>query len=243
MSLLTPLAPLAENELEKNEFINSLIGQLESGELKAEDLQTELEKFYKDAADPEGSVSAAMAFIQEKVSLTTEEPTEAPSEQPTEETPEYPQEQSSGGAAGWIIALVLLAAAGGGAYYWYVRKQQKRETAQRIAKQKVAEQRKNAGGKHTEAKTSEPASAQNAARVRTGNYTGSGTAKPKATPSAPSGETKPKAYRSGSRNPYGRYSSGDGDEDASYTASFKPGADRKDANVEKKEPKDGNHEA
>ena len=218
-------APLAENELEKNEFINSLIAQVQSGELKEEDLQTEVEKFYKDAADPEGSVSAAMAYLQEKLSLQDEETTEEPTAQVTEEAPEYPQEQSSGGAAGWIIALVLLAAAGGGGYYWYVRKQQKREAAQRIAKQKVARQNKTMAGKDGAVKPSEPASAQNAAKVRTGNYTGgAGTTKPKATPSTASGKQDGKTYGSTARNPYGRYSASDADEDASYTASFKPNA-------------------
>ena len=222
-------APLAENELEKNEFINSVIAQLQSGELKQEDLQTELEKFYKDAADPEGSVSKAMAYIQEKLNLQTEEPTEEPGEQVTE-APEYPQEQSSGGAAGWIIALVLLAAAGGGGYYWYARTQQKREAAQRIAKQKVARQQKSMAGKDAAGKPSDPVSAQNAAKVRTGNYTGGpGTARPKATPSASSGTQAPKTYKTGSGNPYGRYSASDTDEDASYTASFKPKAGKDDA--------------
>ena len=228
-------APLAENELEKNEFINSLISQLQSGELKAEDLETELQKFYKDARDPEESVSAAMTFIQGKVDLQTDAPTETPEEQPTEEAPEYPQEQSSGGAAGWIIALVLLAAAGGGGYYWYVRTQQKRAAAQRMAKQKVTEQRKAAAGKPAESKPSDPVSAQNAARVRTGNYTGTGTTKPKATPSTPSGGQRSGSYKGGASNPYGRYSASDGEEDATYTASFKPDAGRRKTTQEKKE--------
>ena len=215
-----------------------MIGQLRSGELKTEDLKTELEKFYKDAADPEGSVDRAMTFIQEKLGLQTETVTEAPTALSTEATPEYPQEQSSGGAAGWIVALVLLAAAGGGGYYWYIRKQQKREAAQRMAKQRVASQRKATAGKEGAARPSDPVSAQNAARVRTGSYTGTGAVKPKATPSAPPAEQSGKSYRTGSRNPYGRYSATDADEDASYTASFKPNPG-KDETVRKDTESDG----
>ena len=37
-------SPLAENELEKNEFVNSLISQIQAGTLKTEDVKTELEK-------------------------------------------------------------------------------------------------------------------------------------------------------------------------------------------------------
>ncbi len=236
-------APLAENELEKNEFVHSLIAQIESGELKAEDVQTELEKFYKDAKDPEGSVNAALAYIQEKTNLQTEAPTETPTEQVTEEVPEYPQEKSSGGGAGWVIAVLLLAAAGGGGYYWYIRKQKEREAAQRMAKQKVARQRREAAGQAGAAKPSDPVSAQNAARVRTGSYTGTGTAKPKATPSTPSGAQNGRTYGSGSRNPYGRYSSSDTDEDVSYTASFKPNAGKGDATLEDRKPDDGDSEA
>ena len=236
-------APLTENELEKNEFVNSLIGQIESGELKAEDVQKELEKFYKDAKDPEGSVNAALEYIQGKTNLQTEAPTETPTEQVTEEAPEYPQEKSSGGGAGWVIALILLAAAGGGGYYWYIRKQKEREAAQRMAKQKVAKQRREAAGQSSAAKPSDPVSAQNAARIRTGSYTGTGTAKPKATPSTPSGTQSGRTYGAGSKNPYGRYSASDTDEDASYTASFKPNAGKGDTIRNDRKPDDGDSEA
>ena len=216
--------PLPENELEKSEFINSVIKQLSSGELKQEDLKTELEKFYKDAKNPEESVKKALTYIQDKLGIKEETATATPTEQVTEAAPEYPQEKTSGGAAGWIIALVLLVAAGGGGYFWYIRKQQKREAAQRMAKQKAASQRRAAAGKDGAARPSDPVSAQNAARVRTGNYTGTGASKPKATPSTPSGEQSGKSFRTGSGNPYGRYSASDADGDDSYTASFRPNA-------------------
>jgi hypothetical protein len=218
--------PLPENELEKNEFVNSLIEQYRAGTLKEEDIRTELEKFYKDAADPEGSVNTAMAYIREKLGLQEENPTESPEPLATEEITEFPQEQSSGGGAGWIIALVLLAAAGGG-YYWYAQTQRKRQAAQRMAKQKVSQQNK-ANASREGVKPSQPASAQNAAKVRTGNYTGgAGSAKPKATPAAPTGtKTSGKPYSAGSANPYGRYTTSDTEEESSYTASFKPNAGR-----------------
>jgi len=234
-------APLAENELEKNEFVNSIIQQIQAGTLKPEDVKTELEKFYKDAADPEGSVNAALAYIQEKTGQTTEEPSASPEPMATEEVNEYPQEQSAGGGAGWIIALVLLAAAGGGGYYWYTQKLRKREAAQRMARKKAAESR----GPQVQGKkpgsggaVNQPVSAQNAAKVRTGTYTDKpGSGRPSATPSS----SKPapgarKNYRTGSgNNPYGRYTSNDTEEEASYTASFKPNAGEKDVKPEKKD--------
>ena len=45
-------------------------------------------------------------------------------------------------------------------------------------------------------------------------------------------------YSAGSGNPYGRYSRSESDEDASYTASFKPKDETVKAKPEKKEPDD-----
>ena len=84
----------------------------------------------------------------------------------------------------------------GGGYYWYTRKQQQREAAQRVAKQKVDRQNRAMAGKENAAKPSGPVSAQNAAKVRTGSYTGGqGAAKPKATPSRPSAVSKTAGQR------------------------------------------------
>ena len=147
----------------------------------------------------------------------------------------------------WIafgIVLILLLAGAGGGYYWYTRKQQQREAAQRVAKQKVDRQNRAMAGKENAAKPSGPVSAQNAAKVRTGSYTGGqGTAKPKATPSRPSAGQGAKPYGTGSKNPYGRYSASEAEEDASYTASFKPGAGKDKAAPKDKDPGDGDTEA
>ena len=238
-------APLAENELEKNDFINGLISKVQSGEMKAEDLETELQKYYKDAKDPEESVSTALAFIQGKLGLeAAEEPTQTPEALETAE-PENPKEETSGGfPTGLVIVLVLLLAGAGGGYFWYMKKQQQREAAQRVAKQKVDRQNRAMAGKENAAKPSGPVSAQNAAKVRTGSYTGGqGTAKPKATPSRPSAGQGAKPYGTGSKNPYGRYSASEAEEDASYTASFKPGAGKDEAAPKDKDPGDGDTEA
>ena len=64
--------PLPENEFENNEFVNSLIDQVKAGTLKQEELKMELEKFYKDAADPAAVVDRAMAYIEGKTELATE---------------------------------------------------------------------------------------------------------------------------------------------------------------------------
>ena len=168
-----------------------------------------------------------MAYILEKTGLSTETPSESPEPIVTEEAPEFQQEESSGGGAGWLIAVGLLAAAGGGGYYWYASTQKKRQAAQRMAQKKVAEQRKNQaqGGnraKQAANKQGQTASAQNGAKVRTGNYTSQGgttAAKPVQTETTPR-----KVYSGGVENPYGRYSSSAAEEDATYTASFKPDA-------------------
>jgi len=216
--------PLGENGIANAEYLDSLVSKLQDGTLKQEDLETELQKFYKDAADPEGSVKAATAYIQEKTGVTaTETPSESPEPMVTEEVTEYQQEQSSGGGAGWLIGIGLLAVAGGGGYYWYASTQKKRQAAQRMAQKKAAEQRKTQGngktGQTTGKQQGQPASAQNAAKVRTGNYTNSGsttTAKPAQTDTA---------ARKVVENPYGRYSKASTEEDVTYTASFKPDAE------------------
>ena len=265
--------PLAENELEKNDFIKSMISRVEAGTLKADDLQTELEKYYKDAKDPENSVKKAMEYLQEKLNLKTEEVTDTPAPlEPVE--PENPQEKTSGGsAAGAVVAaLALLGAAGGGGYYWYVQKQRKREAAQRMARQRAARQQQAMGGKEgagtsgqpntsrtassrtgsarpasARPESSQPSSGQNATRMRTGSYTGdSGTDRPRATPSTPSGtQSSGKTYGTGNgtRNPYRRYSSSETDGDASYTASFKPNGGKDSARRGGNGPDDGMDEA
>ena len=221
-------APLAENEFENNEFVNSLVKQVQDGTLARDGIKTELDKFYKDAADPEGTVERAMTYIQDKLGVT-EQPSESPEPLATEEVSEFPQEQNTGSGAGWVIALAALAAAGGGGYYWYTQKIRKREAAQRIAKKKVAQQQMQQRQGQAKADPNKPASAQNAAKVRTGTYTGTGSsARPKATPTASSGrQGSGKAYGKGSTNPYRRYTTSGSEEEASYTASFKPEAEEK----------------
>ena len=143
----------------------------------------------------------------------------------TEEITENPQEEGTGGGiGGWLIGIGLLAAAGGGGYYWYST-QKKRQAAQRMAEKKAAEQRKSQGNNRpgqTANKQGQPASAQNAAKVRTGSYSGKGSttqAKP-----AQTDTTASKTYGGNVENPYGRYSSASTEEDPTYTASFKPDA-------------------
>ncbi len=223
---------LPENEFENNQFVKSLIDQVKEGKLKKDELKIELEKFYKDAADPTGIVERAMAYIEGKTELTSEEPSQSPEPLATEEINEFPQEQSTGGGAGWVIAGVLLAAGGGGGYYWYLQRERKRKAAQRMAQKRVAQQNKaaqqskprTAGRPGNGTNTGSAASAQNAARIRTGNYTGStGAAKPRVTPTTPSsGANSGKTYGNGTKNPYGRYTRSGSDEESAYTASFKP---------------------
>ena len=225
--------PLPENEFDDNDFIKDLITKIQTGTMKKDDLQLELEKYYKDNADPTGAVERAMAYIEGKTELATEEPSQSPEPLTTEEITEFPQEQSTGGGAGWVVAGVVLAAGAGGGYYWYLQRERKRKAAQRMAQKRVAQQNRAAqqnkprttGQSGNGNGTGNAASAQNAARVRTGNYTGSaGTTKPRVTPTAPSsGTSNGKTYGTGTtKNPYGRYTRSGSDEESAYTASFKP---------------------
>ena len=97
----------------------------------------------------------------------------------------------------------------------------------RVAQQNRAAQQnkpRTAGQPGSGTGTGNTVSAQNAARVRTGNYTGSaGTTKPRVTPTTPSaGNNNGKTYGTGTKNPYGRYTRSGSDEESAYTASFKP---------------------
>ena len=251
--------PLAENELEKNDFVKSLISQVKAGTMKNEEIKPALEKYYKDAKDPESSVKKALEYIQDNLSTTIALPSESPEPLATVE-PDNPQEETTGGsAAGTIILiLVLLAAAGGGGYYWYIQKQRKREAAQRIAQKKAAQQNRamagkegarpvrpvppgqngSAAGKDGMRPARPNASAQNGARVRTGTYTEeTDSAKPKAMPAPSSGgQNNGPAYGGGAKNPYRRYTSSDTEEDASYTASFKPASGNGESRRSSRDP-------
>ncbi len=211
--------------------------------MKKEDLQTELEKYYQSAKNPAESVSKAMSFIQEKLDLETEQPTDSPEPMDTV-APEAPQEQTSGGSplGTILVILVLLGAAGGGGYYWYLQKQRQREAAQRMAQKRVAQQNKAMAGKDGN-RTGRPSAtpAQNSARVRTGNYTESaGSSRPKATPTATpgNGQNSGRTYGAGQKNPYGRYTSSDTEEESSYTASFKPNTGNNGVRRNNRNPED-----
>ena len=213
--------PLPENDVRNKEYLDSLADRITNGSLKEEDLEKLLETAYKDSADKETVISSAMAYIREKLgSDTTEEPTTTPEEVPlnTEENPQFEQEENQGGSAiGWIIGGLLLAGAGGGGYYYWMSTQKKREAAQRLAQKKAAQQRKEQAGTKpagTAGRTNptQNPSAQQAAKVRTTSSR---------TGTAGSSSSAGKPYSRNVENPYGRYTSGR-EEDASYTASFKP---------------------
>ena len=144
----------------------------------------------------------------------------------TEEIKENPQDEGTGGGiGGWLIGIGLLGAAGGGGYYWYYSTQKKRRAAQRAAQKKAAEQRKTQGKNRngqTAGRQGQPVSAQNAAKVRTGSYSGKGS-RTSAKPAQTDAATR-KSYGGNVENPYGRYSTASTEDEANYTASFKPGS-------------------
>ena len=216
--------PLPENNVRNKEYLDSLADRIKNGSLKEEDLQKLLETAYRDSTDKDTLIESAMTYVREKLGTeNTTEPTATPEDIPlnTEENPQFEQEQNQGGSAiGWIIGGVLLAGAGGGAYYYYSSVQKKRQAAQRLAQKKAAQQRKEQSGAKTTGGTStgttaqtqaQTPSAQQAAKVRTNTARQGGANKP---------------YSRNVENPYGRYTSG-GEDDASYTASFKPDESKK----------------
>jgi hypothetical protein len=227
--------PLPENEVRNKEYLDSLAERITKGTLKEEELQLLLETAYRDSADKETIIASALNYVHGKLGITgTEEATATPEAIPleTEVSPQYEQEKEQGGsAAGWIIGGLLLAGAAGGGYAYYASVQKKRQAAQRLAQKKAAQQRKEQAAQKQQAagKPAErPASVQQAARVRTGTYTeknGTTAARPAGTQG---GNGKP--YGRTVENPYGRYTSG-GEEDAAYTASFKPEESRKNGNT------------
>ncbi len=81
-------------------------------------------------------------------------------------------------------------------------------------------------------------SAQNGTRVRTGTYTEeTDSARPKAAPASSSGgQNNGPTYGGGTRNPYRRYTSSDTEEDASYTASFKPASGNGESRRNSRDP-------
>ena len=151
----------------------------------------------------------------------------------------------------------MLGAAGAG-YAVYANRNRKREAAQRMAQKRVAQQRaQNAGtakpqntpavrpqasaagrpqqpGTARPGAVAEPGAAQQAARVRTGIYTGNnGTAVPRPNGTNAGGQATVKPYSRNVDNPYGRYTSGTED-DADYTASFKPEGNRETSTVSRR---------
>ena len=234
-------APLPENDVRNKEYLDSLAERIKNGSLKEEELQQLLETAYRDSADKETIINSALTYVHDKLgSSELNEITATPEAIPmeTEENPQYEKEQQQGGSAlGWIIGGLLVIGAAGGGYAYYAGVQKKRQAAQRLAQKKAAEQhRKSQAGNnpvHTAAgRTAEqPATVQQAAKVRTGTYAeknGTTSAKP-AGSSAGTG----KPYGKTVENPYGRYTSG-GEEDAAYTASFKPEESRKTGNTNRR---------
>ena len=224
-------APLPENDIRNKEYLDSLAERIRKGSLKEEDLERLLETAYRDSADKETIISSALNYVREKlgteiIAEETATPEAVPME--TEENSQYEQEKG-GSALGWIIGGLLLAGAGGGGYVYYSSVQKKRQAAQRLAQKKAEQQRKvQTAGKQPSGSSgtqkAQPVSAQQAAKVRTGTYT----EKNGATASKPAGTagSTGKPYSKTMENPYGRYTSS-GEEDATYTASFKPGENRK----------------
>ncbi len=233
--------PLATEE--SNDYLDSLIRDVQNGTVNREQLQTLLSAHYQGSADQEARTSEGMAYILSQLSPAEATDTPEPTAEPTP-TPEPPQEQTEGsGAAGWIIGAAAVMAVGGGAYAWYTSFQRKRREEAAAARKRAAQSRQraqqNAGSqtgsttaRNPAGRTSRPPEIRTASGNAAGNTDRPASAQPRGTEVNPPNPTRAsdssasaqraKPYSGRVENPYARYSTRNGEEDAKYTASFRP---------------------
>ena len=234
-------APLATEE--PHEYLDSLVGQIQSGVMTQEQAENLLKNHYQGAADRDKLVADGLAYIQANAGLVlqatdTPEPSPEGSIAPTNEPP---TENTEGGVStGWIIGGLALVAAAGGGYLWYSSQQRKRKAAQAAARKRAAQARQRqqegapSGTRAASSSAGSSAAADQSAyrrpanQPRTGTYTeqnGRPSARPSETSASGQNTQRPRPYSGSMENPYGRYSSRT-EEDASYTASFRPEENR-----------------
>ena len=126
-----------------NEYLDSLIKDVQSGTVSQAQLETLLKSHYQGYADADTLVAEGLKYIQEQVGPEeTEMPEPSPETTVTVE-PEMPQEETGGpGAAGWIIGAAALLAAAGGGYAVYSNKLRARKAAQAAAQKRAAQARR-----------------------------------------------------------------------------------------------------
>ncbi len=231
-------APLTSDET--NEYLNSLIKDVQNGTVSEAQLETLLKVHYQDSADKDTMVSDGLAYIRTQLGLeaATEEPTATPEINPLATIqPENPTEETTSGGSplGLILALIAVVGLGAGGYFWYTNNKKKAAEEARkraaAARQKQNAAAKNAGtsGRTTAGNTGTgtapgAVSARQAARTRTGTYTEqNGRTKAQPSQNAENSGTQSRSYGKSVTNPYGRYSSRtEGSGSASYSASFRP---------------------
>ena len=252
-------APLPENvedgTPENVEYLDSLVERIRNGSLKEEDLEKTLGIAYQDSANKEETIAKATGYILGKLHGEDGEPADAATTEPTDESLETQQNppepvQANDGLPlwGWGLIIAGLAGAAGGGYAIYASKVKKRAAAQRMAQKRAAQQRAKAAGRNgTGAAGTQgrnvppPASAQQAARVRTGTYTEKGGyTQPKPTSEVPAPPQSGKPYSRNMDNPYGRYTTSGGSDKSTYTASFKPEENRSQGSARRRNNNQGN---
>ena len=212
-------------------------GQLESSE---DTIRLELEKEYKDNPDKDNVIETAMNYIRQELtkqgkSIRGSEtvPEDAATDNPPESSQRNTVTTTEGGTnyTGLIIGGILAAGAAGGAYVYYANRKKKQQAAQRLAQKRAAQIRSQQGGNGTGRPQQSHVSAQQAARVRTGTYTGNA-GKPVPTPSAPKTTGASGNYGRSVDNPYGRYVSGS-EQGTRNTGAYKPGEQSRTAGAAK----------
>jgi uncharacterized protein YgiM (DUF1202 family) len=228
--------PINNESLVNHEYLDALIEQVQSGRLEAdpEVLELELERFYKDSSEKDAAVEEGMKYLQEKLGLPDASDMPGNSQEETDQPgttdngqlnrSSTKEEVSGGNPTGWIVGGILIAGAAGGGYIYFAGRKKRQQAAKRLAQKNNSQARGRNGGNSGAARPSQsPVSAQQAARIRTGTYTGrNGTAVP-VPPNTPA-DAAQKPYTRTAENPYGRYVSGGEQGDPAHEA-YRTGED------------------
>ncbi len=227
--------PEPVNETETgNEYLDSLINDLQKGTITENDLETKLRIHYKDAIDQDQKVMDGLAYIREKAGLNaTETPSATPEIKPLE-TVVPPQESSgSGNAFIWIFIILLLALTAGG-LYWYKKKAEEKKSFANRQKQKTGTASVRTRN------TSVPAKKDSSVAGASGSSKPGGYFESNRRNTSPQKQEEPikgvqpvKPYSRNVENPYARYTTSGSSDKIDQNSAYRPAPSRKPMNESK----------